>query len=446
MRLRLNRSLKTKTKKKTEHGEGRQTAGEKINKIKHKLDATELIIQIAFITSIIMANFISFYTLHVAALIILFKGLTNFPKERDNEEPRVHMLPKNRKLMRLPRNWGGRKRRKKHEWRHTKCMTKLILVAMEAINLSDTIAKLNNPDNPKHTFKRLLYSLAHDTMVTNNPGNDIPIRTATMTRNRSKIRKDLKNLINSLNSITEYGKKTLDNIVNVRNKDVRNVTKMILKVWTFLLRTHTNPKKTKEYWSPKNCGECDICDQRGPQSLCPYCNVELIGFANYLKVKAEIVVTLPSDILKSMAWKLIKHLLISTLDKVLAHLMYHETTPLAGLFIRLRTTIIELISNPSREHRKYDKTKDSQEKETKNKRRKGRKKQRKRKTNLTWHLRHKKREPLKGNKQKPRTRSTRPNYQKGRDTIAQYDRNDDPNSDTEVDDTLLENVHASTYG
>ena len=109
-------------------------------------------------------------------------------------------------------------------------MTKLILVAMEAINLSDTIAKLNNPDNPKHTFKRLLYSLAHDTMVTNNPGNDIPIRTATMTRNRSKIRKDLMNLINSLNSITKYGKKSLDNIVNVRNKDVRNITKMILKV------------------------------------------------------------------------------------------------------------------------------------------------------------------------------------------------------------------------
>ena len=74
MRLRLNRSLKTKTKNKTEHGEGRQTAGEKINKIKHKLDATELIIQIAFITSIIMANFISFYTLHVAALIPYLKA------------------------------------------------------------------------------------------------------------------------------------------------------------------------------------------------------------------------------------------------------------------------------------------------------------------------------------------------------------------------------------
>ena len=99
MRLRLNRSLKTKTKKKTEHGEGRQTAEEKTNKIKHKLDATELIIQIVFTMSIVMANFISFYTLHVAALIILFKGLTNFPKERNKEEPREHVLSKKRNLV-----------------------------------------------------------------------------------------------------------------------------------------------------------------------------------------------------------------------------------------------------------------------------------------------------------------------------------------------------------
>ena len=113
MRLRLNRSLKTKTKNKNEHGESRKTTRETINKNKQELNATELIIQIAFTMSIIMANFISFYTLHVAALIILFKGLTNFPKERNNEEPRVHMLSKNRNLMRLLRNWGGRKKKKK---------------------------------------------------------------------------------------------------------------------------------------------------------------------------------------------------------------------------------------------------------------------------------------------------------------------------------------------
>ena len=375
MRLRLNRSLKTKTKNKTEYGESRQTAREKTNKIKHELDATELIIQIAFTISIIMANFISFYTLHVAALIILFKGLTNFPKERNNEEPRVQTYPENRNLIRILRNWGGRKRRGKYEWRYTRCMTKLILATMVATHLTDTITKLNNPDNPKHTFTRLLYSLAHDAMITNNLGNDIPIRSATMTRNRSKIRKDLKNLIKSLNSITEYGKKSLDNIVNVRNKDVRNITKMISKVWTYLLRkvwtffqrTHTNPKKTEEHWSPKNCGECDICVQRGPQSLCPYCNAKLRGLVNYLKVNAEIIITLPSDILKSMAWTLIKYPLISTLEKVLAHLIYHETIPLTGLLIMLRTTITLLNSNTPREHRKYDKTGNSGEKETKNK-------------------------------------------------------------------------------
>ena len=93
-----------------------------------------------------------------------------------------------------------------------------------------------------------------------------------------------------------------------------------------------------------------------------------------------------------------------------------------------------------------DKTKDSRGKETENRRFKGRKKQRKRNTNLTWHLRHKERESLKENKQKPQTRSLRPNHKKGKDTIAQFDGNNDPISGTEIDDTPLENVLASTYG
>ena len=40
----------------------------------------------------------------------------------------------------------------------------------------------------------------------------------------------------------------------------------------------------------------------------------------------------------------------------------------------------------------------------------------------------------------------RPNYRKDRDTIAQYDGNDDPDSDIDVYDIPLENVQASTYG
>ena len=319
-----------------------------------------------------MANFISFYTLHVAALIILFKGLTNFPKERNNEEPREHVFSKKRNLMRLLRSWGGRRRRK-CEWRYIKCMTKLALAAMVATHLADAIAKHNNPDNPKHTFKRLLYSLAHDAAITNSIGNDVPIKAATMSRNRTKIRKDLINLINSLYSINQYGKKSFDNIVNVRNENMRNITKKIIKAWTILLRTHINPMKTKAYWSPKNCGECDICEHRGPQSLCPYCNIELIGFVNYMKINAEIIATLPRDILKSIAWTSIKHLMISTLDKALTLLMYHETTPLLGPIIRLRATLNKLISNTPRNHKKYDVTRDPEEKGTK-KKRKSRKK------------------------------------------------------------------------
>ena len=139
-------------------------------------------------------------------------------------------------------------------------------------------------------------------------------------------------------------------------------------------------------------------------------------------------------------------LMISTLDKALTLLIHHETTPLTGLIIRLRTTINRLISNTPRDYKKHDVTRDPKGKGTKNKKRKGRKKQRKRKTNLIWYHRHKKREALKGSKQEPHSKSMRPNYRKDRDTIAQYDGNDDPDSDIDVDDIPLENVQASTYG
>ena len=94
MRFRLNRSLKTKNKSAPEHGKGRQTATVKPNKIKNELDITELVIQIAFIIAIETAIFISLHTFHLAALIILFKCLTNFPKERNIEEPRENLVTK----------------------------------------------------------------------------------------------------------------------------------------------------------------------------------------------------------------------------------------------------------------------------------------------------------------------------------------------------------------
>ena len=236
MRLRISRILKTKNKTATENGILRQTVKKKSNNIKNEPDTTELIIQIAFIIAIEMAIFISPNTLHIATLIILFKCLTNFPKERNHEEKRKNLNPK-----KLLRNW----KKRKYGWRHTECLTKLVLAALLAIHLVDSITKHSDPENPIHTFKRLLYSLAHDTTITNNSGTDVPIKPATMTTNRTKIRKDLKKLLNLLNSIIRNGKKSLDNVANVRSKTVRNITMMILKVWTFLLRTHRGTKNKK---------------------------------------------------------------------------------------------------------------------------------------------------------------------------------------------------------
>ena len=408
MRIRVNRSLKTKQKTAKEQGESQETTTIKPNGTKNELDTTKLIIQIAFIIAIETAILKPFFTLHVTILIILFKCLTNFPKERNNEEPGEPTFPK-----KPLRNW----KKRKHGWEYSKCMTRLILVAMVAANLATTIAKHSNPNNPKHTFTKLLYSLAHDATATNQPGSDVPIRMATMTRDRTKIRKDLENLISSLNSITKQGKKLFDNIVNVRNKTVRNIATMILKVWTHLLKAQKNPKKsrdkTKTYWSPTNCGDCDICEQRGPQSLCPYCNIELIGFYNYLRVHGEILITLPHDTLKCITWTLVKQ-------------HWCQQTP-----------IDSKMQDPSM----------NEGMKTRNRKKcKSHGKRREKNGNLKWHHRQKERESLKSSTQGPRTRNMKSNSKKEKDTIAQYDGNDDLDSDTEYDDTPLENLQSSTYG
>mgnify|MGYP001184610752 FL=1 len=284
--------------------------------------------------------------------------------------------------------------------------------------------------------------------MANELGSDNPIRPATMTRNRTRIRKELEKLIKTLNLMIESGMESLLNILNVRNDSARNITKMIAKVWTFLPRkmmtpfTRTNPgsKKKADNWSPKNCGECDICVPKGPQSQCPLCNAELIGPVNYLKINAELVVTLPIDILKSMAWVPIKHLLINTIDRALAHLIYQGPDILTGLFIRTRKWLTKILSNtPNVYH-----THGPQDKVPMKRNNKGRK--RKRNTNLTWHHRQKARESLKAYSRKPKTRKPKPFHKDNMDAIPQYDGNDDPLLDIENDDTPLEQVLTSTYG
>ena len=163
---------------------------------------------------------------------------------------------------------------------------------------------------------------------------------------------------------------------------------------------------------------------------------------NYLKINIEIIVILPIDILKSMAWIPVKNLTINTIDMILAHLIYQGPGILTGLLTRTRKGLIKILSNEPSKNNTTRKN-NTQDREPKYNGRSGQR--RKGNSNLRWYLRQKTRESLKINKRGPKMNkpSTR---NKGKDTIAQYDGNDDPISDTDEDDSPLEQVLTSTYG
>ena len=443
MRGLLGLNKNPKTKPKNQDDASRQNTKEKTNgdnKNTMAPDNTELTIQIIFAATVVAAHLLSFYTLHIAVLILLFKCITNFPKERDQEIRREHIppLPKISSADRHRGDWKRKKKRKAHSWKYTKYVANLVMTTLIAMDMTNNIAKHSDPENPIYTLKKLQYSLAYDTKTKYTLGSDIPIKTATTTSNKKKIREDLKNMIRSMFHLMKYGGNLLDNIINVRQENVRNIVKSIIKAWTQLLGAHLTPKKTQTHWPTSNCEECDICVPKGPQPTCPFCNIELIGLANYLAVNLEIFTTLPWDVLKCMAWESIKLQMIRTLDMALMLLTQQETLPYSTTkhIIRLRTKLNRLMSGRS------DDTAGAKNKEMKRKKRKKRKKQRKKNTNLIWYLRHKERESRKAGYE------TKQTHKKTNDHIPQYDGNDDPLSDSEseADDTPLENVQSSTYG
>ena len=86
MRVHINKQQKETTKNQTEEWERDPPVGGNLAK-NSPCDRTEFTIQTIFTLAIII-NFYTFIpTLHVAALIIVFKYLTKFPKERRTEEP-----------------------------------------------------------------------------------------------------------------------------------------------------------------------------------------------------------------------------------------------------------------------------------------------------------------------------------------------------------------------
>merc|ERR1712129_78406 len=80
------------------------------------------------------------------------------------------------------------------------------------------------------------------------------------------------------------------------------------------IRNYQGSGNTRTYWSPKYCENCDLCTQRGPRPLCPFCNIDLIGTVNYVKIIAKLTIDLPLGIMKGLLWAKIKYLITSTIN------------------------------------------------------------------------------------------------------------------------------------
>ena len=229
-----NNQLNTQLKETIEKSEETHHEGDNLAK-NSQSDKTELTIQTIF-TLAIIANFYTFIpTLHVAALIILFKCLTNFPREskteeQDSQSVREHTRPK--------KHTAGWKRRKKQKWKptwtRTKWSAKLILAILTGTYISDTLVKYGSPNSPRQT----LYSLAHDTRIVNLPGSAFPIKRATTNRNKTKIRNDIKNMITSMLKLLGSTQKIIQDIINVRNKNIRTLIKAAIKKCYTLCSIH----------------------------------------------------------------------------------------------------------------------------------------------------------------------------------------------------------------
>ena len=129
---------------------------------------------------------------------------------------------------------------KKVTWIRTKCTIGLLLAMLTGTYIADTLVKYGSPNSPRQT----LYSLAHDSRISNLPGSAFPIKRATTTRNRTKTRKDIKHLITSISKLLKVNLRIIQDTINVRNKHMRTITREVIKKWIHLLGDHINAKNT----------------------------------------------------------------------------------------------------------------------------------------------------------------------------------------------------------
>ena len=140
-------------------------------------------------------------------------------------------------------------------------MIKQILIILTATYISDTLVRrsavnlkinyrsedrpmIGSPNNERQT----LYCLAHDGGIVNRKGSAFPIKEATTTSNRTKIRKNLKVMLMALLKLAQQGRGIINDIISIRNYHIRNIVKTFLEVWAELLGTQINAENTRAYW------------------------------------------------------------------------------------------------------------------------------------------------------------------------------------------------------
>ena len=132
---------------------------------------------------------------------------------------------------------GKKKKKKKTTWRFANWTFKFLFLISVF-----TTSTLSLTQNSANTQKRL-YNLTHDITILNLPGSALPIKVATMSRNKSKIRASYRSWARQCERIREWEMKSKENLY----KSLRAVSVATTTGWAYLINGVTDKIIYKAY-------------------------------------------------------------------------------------------------------------------------------------------------------------------------------------------------------
>jgi hypothetical protein len=136
-----------------------------------------------------------------------------------------------------PVNTRKKKKKKKTTWRFVNWTLKFLFLISVF-----TTSTLSLTQNSANTQKRL-YNLTHDITILNLPGSALPIKVATMSRIKSKIRASYRSWARQCERIREWEMKFKENLY----KSLRAVSVATTTGWAYLINGVTDKIIYKAY-------------------------------------------------------------------------------------------------------------------------------------------------------------------------------------------------------